>query len=195
MSEAPTESIAGGGIVIFRDAIDDAGLLADFAGECDRLVIPHTGTYYRNGAPQSPAEVETSDYSLRELRLFPAIQKVATTVAESMAACTYLAINRQGPLAYQEFHKDGKLKPVAVVYGPGDGLFDYVDRASPMQSCAPIDTYNPDLETTSTVYRPSAFKTVGVGAGDVLVQLTPGLIHRGRNAGVASRITVGMYTR
>ncbi|HLB66393.1 MAG TPA: hypothetical protein VJJ78_02245 [Candidatus Saccharimonadales bacterium] len=183
------EYLPNADILVVRQGVD-AALAGDLVNECSDL-IRRCGNHGLSSDPQSLSAVETVSYIPSTLSDYPAVNEVTRLIMGGLMPSIQLAINRQHAFAFQYFHPDGKSNPVAVVNGSDGGAFDYVEPCTDPRPYMGNNSYD---GSPRQLYDPEEFHTIEVNAGDIVVQLISGIIHRGRNTSNEPRITLGIYT-
>jgi hypothetical protein len=181
-------TIERGGLVVIEHALEPSLVQAM---RTDAQLLMERGIGYRvTSSRYSPGAVETTYAHAQHVLGMDGIGEfVRMSLRDDEIPGGSVAVNRQQPASFQRFHPDSKLHSVANAYLDPDGAFDYTG--------ALFDWNHPDIELDSfdePDVLPDAFDTVLASAGDVVVQMHPWKTHRGRNAGLAVRYNVAVYT-
>ena len=173
------------GLVVCRGAVDDylvEQLDAEAAAMIELCVEPRDSSSKR-----SDGIVLSADFSVVSLVDFPATQSICEELVEDDTPEGTITVNEQAPYAFQRFHGDMKLFPVAVVHVSGDGALDYsLDPAVSVEETEGIEVIDTDLDIVN-------FKTISVLPGDVVIQMHPWKTHRGRNLGDSTRRALAIH--
>lgn len=188
MIEASRLSFETAGVAVYPALLDEAATTT-LMGHANHLVDRGLG-YRLTSSPHSPAPVETVYYRLSNLAHLESITTLAAMVlGEDNIDTASVAVNRQGPGAFQSFHGDIKLHPVVIAHLSDEGALDYTGSTFERPSTA-VTIDEPDED-----FIPDEFETIELSAGDVAVQLHPWKPHRGRNTGLKTRLNIALYTR
>jgi hypothetical protein len=138
----------------------------------------------------SPGAVESTLLRGGAARKYPGMELlIDLTVGLSKVDRVGLIIIRYMPGAFQRFHVDHRDTPVACAPLDPNAALDFTG--------APIDWSHPEADLLSYAepdYIPDTYGTVETQPGDVLVQILPKLLHRGRNTGDTERYNALIYT-
>ena len=181
-------SIERAGLVVMPSALD-AQLVATMRREAERLI--DRGSAYRvTHSIHSAMPVESVYAKASSVLNMDGIGAfVGMSLRPEQVSSGMIAVNKQHPGAFQRFHPDMKLHPVANAYLDPHGGFDFTG--------AGFDWSHPDVDAAfdeDPHIIPDHFGTLTTEPGDVVVQMHPWKVHRGRNLGQAVRYNVAVYT-
>lgn len=173
------------GLVVCRGAVADT-LVEQLDAEAAALVAQNDGCR-DSSSKRSPGTVWSADYAVADLNNFPAMQQMAV-ILDGGDPHTSLTINQQAPRAFQRFHGDMKLLPVAVVHVSGVGAIDFSpDLAVSLQEVDGVELVDGDLPI-------EPYSSIELLPGDIVVQMHPFKTHRGRNLGDDTRRTLAFHS-
>lgn len=169
------EEVVPGAISIVRGGIDTE-LAAAFGAELTSLCFPSTDiASKRHRVPQVFETMLHAGHVLRDA------DSAGTHVLALLGVDDPrfdLYVNYQQGMARQDFHLDTEVddvdEDIRVLYCHGGGYFDY------------------SLSARNEIEAEEDFASLPVNAGDVVVQSTTQIMHRGRNNTQTPRITVAI---
>lgn len=168
------ETIPGTNIVIARGVLD-RGLVRDAQAESLELLSPvqHADAKSAEGGY---CETMISTDLLYRKPGFQAMNRVLEIVGIDEGDDAIVGVNFQGARGVQRFHPDNPTSNggFRIVHCADGGAFDFHQTE--------LDIADVD----------EGYKSVEVGAGDLVIQGSPWVLHRGRNLGDEPRVTLAI---
>ena len=181
---SPVEVVPDADLLVFRRFIEPT-----MASELADTWSTFRGAYNLTQDEHSPASVESQAAKIGNQPPDGVIRRIATMILGANIWGHDCVLNLQHVEAFQFWHADDKKLPVAIVHAHDGGAFDYVPRGA---DPGVYHKHTPGYEG-QVLFAPKVFHTVDLELGDVLIQLAPHIVHRGRNASTDARVNMVIY--